>query len=299
MVRSTSCVLVFWGLVALHLHAQLNLQQKDETVMVEADQASTLRRLATDTEPSPKAPIAIDAERAVLATLSPGFRESCATMINMWASDGHPQNKALLNVRDLGRPDGASGRFLALRCSSTLPGTENAYDERLAYLYESTGNLVLRIFAHGKDTPGSALLSRIEPVAGAHFPGVAVAGFKIAESNVNPCCDGDTSSQERTIYTTLGSSGIYIAAALVNSWMDHVHDDIDGDAEVRLVTQWRAIRNRAGEIIEFVGQYKTTEEHEKRPKAKTSSGQMVHRWNVQSRRFEPIKTPPPRLIPEA
>jgi hypothetical protein len=155
MVRFTSCVLVLLGLVTLRLHAQLSLQQKDETVMVAADRASILGRLAADTEPSPKASVALDAERAVLATLPPDFRESCDTMIDRWATDGHPQNKALLKVRDLGRPDGASGRFLALRCYSTLPGSEESYDERLAYLYESEGNLVLRIFSHGKDTPGA------------------------------------------------------------------------------------------------------------------------------------------------
>jgi hypothetical protein len=126
-----------------------------------------------------------------------------------------------------------------------------------------------------------------------------VAGFKIVESNVNPCCDGgDLYSQERTVYTALAPSGTYIAAALLNSRMDHVHDDIDGDLEVRLAAQWRAIRNRTGEIIEFVGQYRTTEESEKTPNTKTASGQMVHRWSARSRRFEPIKKPPQPLIQE-
>ena len=67
------------------------------------------------------------------------------------------------------------------------------------------------------------------------------------------------------------ATGTYIAAELLNSRMDDVHDDIDGDLEVRLAAQWRAIRNRTGEIIEFVGQNKTTEESEKTSDASNPS----------------------------
>jgi hypothetical protein len=90
----------------------------------------------------------------VLATLSPGFRESCDTMINRWASDGHPQNKPLLTVRDLGRPDGASGRFLALRCSFTLPWSERVFDERLAYPMSPRGTWYFGSFPMGRTRRG-------------------------------------------------------------------------------------------------------------------------------------------------
>ena len=296
MFRFTSYVLTLWVIATLHAQARFNLPQKDETVTVAAEQASILGRLAADTDSSPKVSVAPDAERAVLATLPLSFREGCAAMIDIWGNV--PQNKAMLKIRDLGRPEEATGRFLALRCFSALPGSENFYDERLAYLHQSAGKLVLRIFSHGMDAQNDSALSKIEPVAGAHFPGVVAAGFKIAESNENPCCDGgDIYSQKRTIYTALAPSGAYLAAALLNARTDHVHDDVDGDVEVRLAARWRATRNRAGEITEFVGQYMTTEEHEKMPGKKTSkSGQMLHRWNARSRRFETVKKPPQPLI---
>jgi hypothetical protein len=298
MSRLTASVLILCGVTTLPAQARLNLPQTDETVTVADEQASILGRFAGNSEPGPRASVAPDVERAVIASLPSGFRQGCEAMIDSWATANHPQNRAILKIRDLGRPEGATGRFLVCRCFSTLPGSEKSYDERLAYLHESAGKLVLRLFAHGKAAHGDSTLSRIDPAAGAHFPGLVAAGFKIAESNENPCCDGgDRYWQEKAVYTALAPSGAYIAAALLNSRTDRVHDDIDGDVEVRLVAQWRATRNRQGETTEFVGQYRTTEEAEKAPTKKTvKSGQMLQRWNARSRRFDTVQRPPQPLI---
>jgi len=281
--------------ISLQAQPRLNLPQKDEVVTLSEANEQILRRLAHDAEPAPKDTVAPDSERALLASLPPDLVRGCTAMIDAWGRI--TEGKSRLTVRDLGRPKGFPGRFLAFRCASAIPDYVQYFDERLVLLYEPSGKLALRIFAHGADAENDSTLSHIAPAGSVRFPGVAAAGFQLSMSNDNPCCDGgDHFSEMRTLYIVLGESGAYIAASLLRERTDDVHDDIDGDTEVRLTTEWKTTSDAQGQVTGFSAHYREIEKEERNKDAKVKAGEVLQRWNAVSRCFDTIKPPPNPLI---
>src|SRR5581483_8972160 len=156
----------------------------------------------------------------------------CLSLIETWGDVARGKDE--WRVRVLGRQDDQV--WLSFRCGSSAPEYLKDYDERLALLRLSTGEM--EFVPLGSEAENDSTLYHVEFSELLTLEGTQAIAFKVVEPAGNPCCDGPESRSGETWRIFADSpQGVVELLSITTARDDSSHSD---DPEVDTETTYHA-----------------------------------------------------------
>jgi len=296
MNRVTRVILTLVGLVSFFWSvapavARMNLIQSREVTTLTT---SLVGRIRVSLDASPSGSVALDTpiQADLLRALPQDVRASCLSLIETWGDVARGKDE--WRVRVLGRQDDQV--WLSFRCGSSAPEYLKDYDERLALLRLSTGEM--EFVPLGSEAENDSTLYHVEFSELLTLEGTQAIAFKVVEPAGNPCCDGPESRSGETWRIFADSpQGVVELLSITTARDDSSHsDDPEVDTETtyhaQIIVNRDAQNGRIAVAAIFREEVKDiTYEGEKANSHVVSqrSGTLRYRWIPASKHFEEVK----------